>query len=325
MLVPVLLFFVGFALLIKGGDWFVDGSVGIARRFHLPELLIGATIVSIGTTLPEVMVSTQAAMQGNAGISYGNAIGSIICNTSLIAAITVSVSPGKVQPKSFILPTAFFFAAALSYAGVAWTLGRFTRWMGLLYLAVFAVYMVLSVAQMKKNPALAEEGGEEASDAKERSFAIELLLLVVGAVAIALGARFLVDNGTKIAAALGVPDSVIGLTMVALGTSLPELITAITSLMKGHGSLSLGNIIGANLFNIVLVSGASIAISPFAIPAEKTVLGGINSSLVIDLPIMLAVMAILCLPALKKGELKRWQGITLLCVYAAFTVYQFVS
>ncbi len=325
MLVPVLLFFVGFALLIKGGDWFVDGSVGIARRFHLPELLIGATIVSIGTTLPEVMVSTQAAMQGNAGISYGNAIGSIICNTSLIAAITVSVSPGKVQPKSFILPTAFFFAAALSYAGVAWTLGRFTRWMGLLYLAVFAVYMVLSVAQMKKNPALAEEGGEEASDAKERSFAIELLLLVVGAVAIALGARFLVDNGTKIAAALGVPDSVIGLTMVALGTSLPELITAITSLMKGHGSLSLGNIIGANLFNIVLVSGASIAISPFAVPAEKTVLGGINSSLVIDLPIMLAVMAILCLPALKKGELKRWQGITLLCVYAAFTVYQFVS
>ena len=103
MLVPVLLFLVGFALLIKGGDWFVDGSVGIARRFHLPELLIGATVVSIGTTLPEVMVSSQAAMQGNAGISYGNAIGSIICNTSLIAAIPVTVSPSKVQPKSFAL------------------------------------------------------------------------------------------------------------------------------------------------------------------------------------------------------------------------------
>ena len=148
--------------------------------------------------------------------------------------------------------------------------------------------------------------------------------LVIGAAAIALGARFLVDNGTLIAAALGVPDSVIGLTMVALGTSLPELITAITSLIKGHGSLSLGNIIGANLFNIVLVSGASIAISPFAIPAEKTVMGGINSSLVIDLPIMLAVMAIMCLPALIKGKLQRWQGILLLCIYACFTVYQFV-
>jgi len=323
MLVPVLLFLVGFGLLIKGGDWFVDGSVGIARRFHLPELLIGATIVSIGTTLPEVMVSTQAAIQGNAGISYGNAIGSIICNTSLIAALTITVSPGKVNPKSFSLPTAFFFGAALSYAIIAWTLGRFQRWMGLVYLAVFVIYMVVSTMQMKKHPEMAQE--EEApADEKEQTFAMDVLLLVIGAAAIAIGARFLVDNGTKIAAALGVPDSVIGLTMVALGTSLPELITAITSLIKGHGSLSLGNIIGANLFNIILVSGASISISPFAVPAEKTLMGGVNSSLVIDLPLMLAVMAIMCLPALIKGKLQRWQGILLLCLYASFTVYQFV-
>ena len=323
MLVPVLLFLVGFGLLIKGGDWFVDGSVGIARRFHLPELLIGATIVSIGTTLPEVMVSSQAAMEGNAGISYGNAIGSVICNASLIAAITISVRPGMVNPKSFALPTAFFFAAAASYALVAWTVGRFQRWMGILYLAAFVVYMIVSTLQMKRHPELAEE--EEEADGKAKTLWQELLLLVVGAVAIAIGARVLVDNGTKIAAALGVPDSVIGLTMVALGTSLPELITAITSLVKGHGSLSLGNIIGANLFNIILVSGAAITISPFAIPAEKTILNGINSSLVIDLPIMLGVMMIMCLPTLRKGELKRWQGILLLCIYVAFTIYQFVS
>ena len=325
MLVPVVLFLVGFGLLIKGGDWFVDGSVGIARRFHLPELLIGATVVSIGTTLPEVMVSSQAALQGNAGISYGNAIGSIICNTSLIAAITIAVSPGKVEPKSFKLPTAFFFAAALSYAAIAWTAGRFQRWLGLLYLVVFVAYMIVSTMQMKKNPVAEESGGEEAAEEKERTLMQDLLFLVIGAAAIALGARFLVDNGTKIASALGVPDSVIGLTMIALGTSLPELITAITSLVKGHSSLSLGNIIGANLFNIILVSGMAITISPFAVPSEKTILGGINSSLVIDLPVMLGVMAIMCLPALKKGELKRWQGIALLCIYAAFTVYQFVS
>ncbi len=324
MLVPVLLFLVGFILLIKGGDWFVDGSVGIARRFHLPELLIGATIVSIGTTLPEVMVSSQAAMQGNAGISYGNAIGSIICNTSLIAAITITVSPGKVQPKSFSLPTAFFFLAAVSYALVSWTAGRFERWMGIAYLLVFVVYMIVSSLRMKKNPELAEEEEETEEAGKERSFAMELLLLVIGAAAIAVGARCLVENGTLSAAALGVPDSVIGLTMVALGTSLPELITAITSLVKGHGSLSLGNIIGANLFNIVLVSGMAISISPFAIPAEK-MLGPFNSSLIVDLPLMLGVMAIMCLPALKKGELKRWQGIVLLCLYVLFTVYQFVS
>ena len=324
MLVPVLLFLAGFALLIKGGDWFVDGAVGIAHRFHLPELLIGATVVSIGTTLPEVMVSAQAAAEGNAGISYGNAIGSIICNTSLIAALTVAIRPGKVDPKSFRLPTAFFFAAALSYAAVAWTLGKFERWMGIVYLCVFVGYMILSTVQMKKHPELADDGEEEAAEDTAKPLWKELLLLVVGAAAIALGARFLVDNGTLIAAALGVPDSVIGLTMVALGTSLPELITAITSLIKGHGALSLGNVIGANLFNIILVSGMAITISPFAVPAEKTI-AGLNSSLIVDLPVMLFVMALLCLPTLKSGKLRRYQGVVLLAIYAAFTVYQFVS
>ena len=310
MLVPVLLFLAGFALLIKGGDWFVDGAVGIAHRFHLPELLIGATIVSIGTTLPEVMVSAQAAAEGNAGISYGNAIGSVICNTSLIAALTVAIRPGKVDPKSLRLPTAFFFASALSYALIAWTVGKFDRWMGIAYLCVFVGYMILSTVQMKKHPDLAEE--EETEKNAETPLWKELLLLIVGAAAIALGARFLVDNGTLIAAALGVPDSVIGLTMVALGTSLPELITAITSLIKGHG------------FNIILVSGMAITIAPFAVPAEKTI-AGFNSSLVVDLPVMFIVMGLLCLPTLRSGKLRRIQGVLLLAIYAAFTVYQFVS
>ena len=223
-----------------------------------------------------------------------------------------------------MLAAAFFFAAGISYAAIAWTAGSFQRWTGIMYLAVFAGYIILSAWQMKKHPEDAEEEQEE-EDSREKPFWQEILLLVIGAAAIAAGARLLVDNGTKIAAALGVPDSVIGLTMVALGTSLPELITAVTSLIKGHGALSLGNVIGANLFNIVLVSGAAITISPFAIPAEKTI-GGINSSLVIDLPLMLLVMAVLCVPPLLlNGKTKRWQGILLLSVYAAFTVYQFVS
>ncbi len=325
MLVPVLLFLLGFIFLIKGGDWFVDGAVGIAHRFNLPELLIGATVVSIGTTLPEVMVSSQAAMQGNAGISYGNAIGSIICNTSLIAAITIAVKPGKANRKSLILPFSFFAVAALAYALIAWTHGRFERWMGICFLCTFLVYMVVSVLHMKKHPeeaAPVEEDGEEEAK-KEKPLWQEIGLLVVGAAIIAIGANLLVNNGTIIAQALGVPDSVIGLTMVALGTSLPELVTAITSLMKGHGALSLGNVIGANLFNIILVSGMAITISPFTIPAEKTI-AGMNSSLVIDIPIMLGVMAIMCLPALIKEKLYRWQGILLLCIYVAFTAYQFV-
>ena len=322
MLVPILLFLLGFVMLIKGGDWFVDGAVGIAHRFHLPELLIGATVISIGTTLPEVMVSAQAALEGNAGISYGNAIGSVICNTSLIAALTVAIRPGAVSRKTLILPTASFFVAAVLYAGLAYTTGRFQRWNGILFLALFVLYMAITVWQMKKHPESAADAKEEDAG-KPMELWQEIGLLVLGAAVIAVGARLLVDNGTKIAQWLGVPDSVIGLTMVALGTSLPELITAITSLIKGHSALSLGNVIGANLFNIVLVSGAAITISPFAIPAEK-LLGGMNASLVVDIPVMLGVMALLCLPALKTGKLQRWQGIALLCVYAAFTAFQFL-
>ena len=317
MLIPVLLFIVGLLFLIKGGDWFVDGASALARRFHLPELLIGATVVSIGTTLPEVMVSTMSALSGHGEIAYGNAIGSVICNAALIAAITIAVRPGRVDPKTLKTPVAFFFAAAAIYCIAAYVFGRFTRVMGIIMLAVFVAYMAANVLQMKNTPAGEQEASEE-----EMPLAKTLILLVLGAVLIAVGANLLVDNGTLIAQALGVPESVIALTFVALGTSLPELVTAVTSLVKGHSDLSLGNIVGANVFNLVLVSGVSITLAPFTIPQSAT-LFGINSSLVLDLPVMLAVMLILTVPALVKGKLNRAQGILLLAIYAAFCAVQF--
>ena len=318
MLIPVLLFIAGLLFLIKGGDWFVDGASALARRFHLPELLIGATVVSIGTTLPEVMVSTMSALSGHGEIAYGNAIGSVICNAALIAAITIAVRPGRVDPKTLKTPVAFFFAAAAIYCIAAYVFGRFTRVMGIIMLAMFVAYMAANVLQMKNTPA----GEQEASEEEEMPLAKTLILLVLGAVLIAVGANLLVDNGTLIAQALGVPESVIALTFVALGTSLPELVTAITSLVKGHSDLSLGNIVGANVFNLVLVSGMSITLAPFTIPQSAT-LFGINSSLVLDLPVMLAVMLILTVPALVKGKLNRAQGILLLAIYAAFCAVQF--
>ena len=317
MLIPVLLFIVGLLFLIKGGDWFVDGASALARRFHLPELLIGATVVSIGTTLPEVMVSTMSALSGHGEIAYGNAIGSVICNAALIAAITIAVRPGKVDPKTLKTPVAFFFAAAAIYCAAAYVFGRFTRVMGIIMLAMFVAYMVVNVLQMKNTPAEAHEDAEE-----EMPLAKTLVLLVLGAVLIALGANLLVDNGTLIAQALGVPESVIALTFVALGTSLPELVTAITSLAKGHGALSLGNVIGANVFNLVLVSGVSATVAPFTIP-QNSLLFGHNASLVLEFPVMFAVMLLLTLPALFKGKLSRPQGIALLCIYAAFCAVQF--
>ena len=317
MLIPVLLFIVGLLFLIKGGDWFVDGASSLARRFHLPELLIGATVVSIGTTLPEVMVSTMSALSGHGEIAYGNAIGSVICNAALIAAITIAVRPGRVDPKTLKTPVAFFFAAAAIYCIAAYVFGRFTRVMGIIMLAVFVAYMAANVLQMKNTPA-----GEQEESEDEMPLAKTLILLVLGAVLIAVGANLLVDNGTLIAQALGVPESVIALTFVALGTSLPELVTAVTSLVKGHSDLSLGNVVGANVFNLVLVSGMSITLAPFTIPQSAT-LFGINSSLVLDLPVMLAVMLILTVPALVKGKLNRAQGILLLAIYAAFCAVQF--
>ena len=320
MLVPVLLFIVGLVLLIKGGDWFVDGATGLARRFHIPEIIVGATVVSIGTTLPEVMVSATGALNGQGAMAYGNAIGSIICNTSLIAAITLAVRPGPVDTKSMKMPVIFFFTAAAIYCVAAYFMGEFTRPLGIVLLVMFVIYMVVTVRQGLKNPASQEESHE---DGTEVPLWKELLLLVVGAAVIALGANLLVDNGTIIARELGVPETVIALTFVALGTSLPELVTAITSLVKGHGSLSLGNIIGANLFNLVLVSGVSVTLAPFAVPVGNTICG-INSSLVLDIPLMLAVMLLLTVPALTSKKLHRWQGIVLLGIYAAFCVVQFV-
>ncbi|WP_444267858.1 calcium/sodium antiporter [Faecalibacterium sp.] len=316
MIIPGILFVLGLLCLIKGGDWFVDGASALARRFHLPELLIGATVVSIGTTLPEVMVSTISAVSGHGEIAYGNAIGSVICNAALIAAITVAVRPAKVDPKTLRVPVAFFFAAAAVYCFAAYGMGRFTRPLGLLMLAMFAAYMVANVWQMKSAPA------EPEHEEELMSLGRIVLRLVVGATLIALGANLLVDNGTIIAQALGVPESVIALTFVALGTSLPELVTAITSLMKGHSDLSLGNVVGANVFNLVLVSGVSVALAPFDIPQSAT-LFGINSSLVLELPVMLLVMILLTIPALVRGRLSRVQGVALLCIYAAFCAVQF--
>ncbi len=326
----VFLLIFGLILLIKGGDWFVDAATGIAKRFKLPELLIGATVVSIGTTLPEVMTSAMGALAGNGAMAYGNAIGSIICNTALVAATTVAIKPGKADKKTLIFPVACFFAVMAFYALNAYIAGTFALWMGIILLLAFVVYMVINVLNMKKNPEEAEETVEESSlEAPELPVSNANLILVkdiavlIGsALVIAIGAHLLVESATEIAVNLGVPQTVISLTIVALGTSLPELVTAITSLIKGHGALSLGNVIGANIFNLVLVSGAAITINPFDVPAEATFLGN-NASLIFDIPLVFAVMGILTIPPILKGKMYRWQGIALLSLYVAYCVLQF--
>ena len=322
MLAALLWFCAGLFVLVKGGDWFVDGAVGVARKFRLPDLLIGATVVSVGTTLPEVMISASSALAGHGEIAYGNAVGSIICNAALVAAITIAVRPGKADGAALRLPAAFFFAAAAFFAAVAYTAGWFSRWVGAALLALFAAYLAAQILQARRGTAAAPDAapGEAEGESPLRR---DLLGLAVGAVLIAVGADLMVDNGILIAAALGVPESVIALTVVALGTSLPELTTAITSLVRGHGALSLGNVVGANLFDLVLVCGVSAALAPFGLPADAELLGR-SASLVLDLPVMFLVMLLLVVPPLRRGRLYRWQGAALLAVYAAYCAVQFL-
>ena len=377
MLVSVLLFAVGLVMLIKGGDWFVDGATGIAKRFNLPDIVVGATVVSIGTTLPEVMVSTTGALAGSGAMAYGNAIGSIICNTALIAAISITCNPGPVNVKSMRTPAIFFFMSAALYCLAAYLLGEFPRWMGFVMLTIFVCYMLLTVRNGLKNPDAADDEEEEESSGMpwagiiligviallvalsgnffaqppvwfaavmavislgflvfgaklfkvsevDRKLWMELVLLVAGAGIIAVGADLLVEHGQVIAIGLGVPATVVALLFVALGTSLPELVTTITSLKKGRASLGVGNVIGANVFNLVLVSGVSVTLAPFAVPAENTLLNtGINLSLVLDIPVMLGVMALMIVPAFMAKKLSRWQGAVLLAIYVAFCICQF--
>lgn len=314
----LLLFAVGVILLIKGGDWFVDSAVGIAKKFKVPEIIIGATVVSIGTTLPEVMVSVTAAVNNNGAIAYGNAIGSIICNTSLIAALTIAIRPAPVDRKAVATPVVFFFISAAIYMVAAYVFGRFDRWLGIVMLLVFAVYMSMTIYKGFKNPVQHEEE-EEAT--KSGSLLKDVIVLAISAALIAVGADMLEGSSVSLAGMAGIPTEVVGVTVVALCTSLPELVTAVTALLKGHGALSLGNIIGANIFNLVLVSGAAVTISPFVIP-EGSKLFGFNTSQLIEIPLMVGVMALMTLPTLFKGKLRRWQGITLLSIYVAFVVLQ---
>ena len=256
-------------------------------------------------------------------MAYGNAIGSIICNTALIAAISITCNPGPVNVKSMKTPVIFFFASAALYCLASYVLGEFPRWMGFVMLSIFVVYTVLTVRNGMKNPDASEE--EEEEEQKERKLWQELLLLVIGAAVIAVGADLLVEHGQVIAIGLGVPETVVALLFVALGTSLPELVTTITSLKKGRASLGVGNVIGANVFNLVLVSGVAVSLAPFAVPCENFLLDtGLNMSLVFEIPVMLGVMCLMTIPALLTKKLGRWQGILLLCIYAAFCVCQFV-
>ena len=308
--ITILLFLLGLALIVKGGDWFLDGAVWIAETTGVPRFLIGATIVSLATTLPELTVSVTGVLAGETDLAVGNAVGSVTANLGLILGISVVCLPSPV------IRAQFQTKAALMVLGAAllWALcgnGGLALLPSLLLFLVFAAYFANNVRDAlesrRERPAVARR------TVSHRQAVQKLAFFVMGLAAIVLGSRLLIDNGSRLALLLGVPSSVVGVTMVAIGTSLPELVTTVTALVRREASLSVGNIIGANVIDLTLilpvcsaVSGGRLAIGP-----QTTTL---------DLPVCLALCAAATIPPLVKGRFYRWQGTLMLAMYAGYVV-----
>lgn len=309
MIWVVLLFVLGLVLICLGGDRLVDAAVAIARKLGIPQIVVGATIVSLGTTLPEVLVSTTAAFEGSAAISAGNAFGSIICNTTLIAGLVQLIRPvQKVDTKALGWRAGIFFAVSLIVLAIGHFLGGLNTVVGIALLLTFCLYAYLNIR-------FAGDADDEEENADDVNLVKQILTLVVCAALLYVGAKLLVDNGIILAEALGVPERVIAVTFIALGTSLPELMTSVMSLIKGYGSVGLGNVLGANILNLLLVMGIPAAVA--GVPLEA-------STVNVDMPVAIGVMAVLILPILWKKKAYRLQGAALLLIYAVYCVASFV-
>lgn len=317
MVLSVILFIVGLVLICIGGDRLVDSAVVIAKKIGISEIVVGATIVSIGTTLPEILVSGAAAFDGSAAIAAGNAFGSIICNTALIAGLSQTIRPIKSISRFSLIWRFFIFlgmAAMLEIVSVSF--GGVGRVIGIILLAGFVVYALLSIKLASKENE-AEADNDSIQKAKEQSAIKHIIIMAICAVMLYFGANLLVDNGIIIAEAVGISERVIAVTFIALGTSLPELVTSMMSIRKGYANVGLGNIIGANLLNLLLVIGIPTTIAG-SLPVGPSVY-------ILDIPVGIAVMAVLVVPAIIRKKCSRIQGIILLGIYVGYCIISFAQ
>lgn len=308
-IVAIALFIIGLIFISKGGDWFVDSASFLAEATGIPKFVIGATIVSIATTLPELLVSVRAAAEGSDQMAIGNAVGSVTANTALIMGISLTVLPSVIDRKSFS-----FKGGLLMISGVLlWVLssrGYLPKWSAFVLWAIFIAFTVDNLIEGKTK---SEPSDNKKADGRE--IAVKVAFFIIGALTTVLGAEFLVGSGKAIAFKLGVSENIVGFTIVAVGTSLPELVTTLTALRKKEASLSVGNIVGANIIDLTLILPlCSVLKRDGALPVERT-------SLIFDFPVCVAACMIAVVPAIVKGRFKRAQGIILLSVYAAYLLF----
>ncbi len=303
----ILLFVVGLVLIIKGGDWFVDSAVFIANLTGIPKFIIGATIVSVATTLPELTVSVTGVIDGELDLAVGNAVGSVTANIGLIMGISLVCMPAVIKRSQFWLKGTLMSAAAL----LLWILckdGTLHMLPSFALLVLLAVYVWDNIRDAKD-----DVGSDEHEIVDKKELPRQLVMFVIGIAAIVGGSKLLIEYGSEIALLLGVPSAIIGVTMVAIGTSLPELITTLTAIRKKESSMSIGNIIGANIIDLALILPICSAVSDGHLTIAE-------QSYALDMPMCFAMTVIAVLPPLIKGKLYRWQGILMLALYAVYLV-----
>ena len=307
----LLMFGLGLVLIIKGGDFFVDAATWMAEVSGIPKFLIGATVVSLATTLPELLVSLMASAEGSIGIAVGNAVGSVTANLGLIMGIALIFMAGPVnrrqQSFKFVMMVA---AIALLYA---FSLGgSLSIPASIVMLLMFAASIAESVV-VARSSLLGKGDDDEKPPKDRRTVLINLAKFAFGVAGIVIGANLLVDYGTELARLIGVPESIIGATLVAVGTSLPELVTTLTALVKKQASLSIGNIIGANIIDLTLILPLCSVVSGKPLPI-------LPQNFRLDMPVCLALSVLAVAPALISGRFRRWQGAAMMVAYIAYVV-----
>ena len=303
--IAIVLLVVGFVMLTKGADWFVDGSSALAFRLGIPQLVIGLTIVAMGTSAPEAAVSITSSLKGNEGITVGNVVGSNIMNILLILGIASVIVPLAVQKSTRMIEIPYMIAITVLFGVLGYTGEKVTRVEGGILWIAFLIYLGYLLWMAKKG----KEDNEP--DEKQKSLPVQLLMILVGLVCIVLGSRFVVDGATEIAEVIGISERIIGLTIVAFGTSLPELVTSIAAARRGNADIAIGNIVGSNVFNILFVAGTSALIRPVVFE-RKFVLDTAMATAT-------AVLLLVCV-CNKDSKLKRTGGIIMLLAYAAYFV-----
>ncbi|MGV8147100.1 MAG: calcium/sodium antiporter [Alkaliphilus sp.] len=321
MVIATVLFILGLVIIIKGGDWFVESAVWIAKVTGIPTILIGATIVSIATTLPELLVSVIATRQQLYGVAIGNVVGSLICNIGLAMGLTAFFAPVVINKANFTIKSSFMLFAAVTVFVMARDL-IISKQEGIVLLLLFLIYIAMNIWEFKKGESKNKDKSRIKYDKSNAK--IYIFKFFVGATFITVGARLLVTHGVTIASYLGIPDQVVSLTMIAIGTSLPEITTAITSVIKKHQGISVGNILGANILNILMVLGMSTAISSegLIIGIQRIAFGNfvynIPQTLYLDLPVTLTMMLVLVVGGLIFGKISRTIGFVLFSIYILY-------